>query len=281
MNLGPEPASGLAPATRQLPEIPLVEIRGLVKRFGPVTALGGVDLNVQRGEVVVIIGPSGSGKSTLLRCINALEIPDEGSVTVGGHHIGHELRNGRWLPQPEHRLDAMRRDIGMVFQRFNLFPHMTAVQNVMEGPRSVLRMPKADAEALALQLLGRVGLADKANSYPSKLSGGQQQRVAIARALAMQPKVLLFDEVTSALDPELVDEVLRVMQELAASGSTMIVVTHEMQFARDVADRVVVMDQGQIVEAGPPTVIFVQPRAPRTREFLQKVLKRSDRSDGG
>lgn len=251
---------------------PVVEIRNLSKRFGKVQALQGVDLDVFPGETLVIIGPSGSGKSTLLRCVNHLEAPDEGLVYIGGQSIGRELQGGRWISQSERRLNEIRRNIGMVFQRFNLFPHLTALQNVMEGPLSVLHMTRKQAEVISLELLMRVGLEDKAHVYPSKLSGGQQQRVAIARALAVKPQVLLFDEVTSALDPELVDEVLSVMGGLARSGSTMIVVTHEMQFAKEVADRVVVMDDGRIIEEGPPVVIFGSPRHPRTREFLRKML---------
>lgn len=239
----------------------ILEVRNLSKRFGPLEVLHDINFDVRRGEVVVVIGPSGSGKSTLLRCLNRLEEPSGGSIRINGEEI-----TGRSA-----RLHYLRRDIGMVFQQFNLFPHMTALQNVMEGPRTVLKLPRAECEGRARALLSKVGLQDKADSRPATLSGGQQQRVAIARALAMRPQVMLFDEATSALDPELVGEVLGVMRALAEDGMTMVVVTHEMGFAERVADRVVFMDGGYIVEQGPPKDLFGSPREPRTRRFLQQL----------
>jgi polar amino acid transport system ATP-binding protein len=242
----------------------LIEARGLCKSFGDLQVLRNIDLDVRRGEVVVIIGPSGSGKSTLLRCLNRLEEPSGGSVRIGGVEIYPAKQRGANLSQ-------MRRKVGMVFQHFNLFPHMTALQNVMEGPRTVLRMSQPEAERRARDLLAKVGLADKADSKPANLSGGQQQRVAIARALAMNPDAMLFDEVTSALDPELVGEVLTVMRGLADEGMTMVVVTHEMSFARRVADRVVFLDQGTMVEQGAPARIFQRAEHERTRQFLDQL----------
>jgi polar amino acid transport system ATP-binding protein len=239
----------------------LIEVRGLSKSFGDLLVLRDIDLDVHRGEVVCIIGPSGSGKSTLLRCLNRLEEPTAGTVRIGGQEITQRGIN----------LSQIRRRVGMVFQHFNLFPHMSALENVMEGPRTVLRMSRPEAERRALDLLVKVGLADKAGSKPDSLSGGQQQRVAIARALAMNPDAMLFDEVTSALDPELVGEVLTVMRGLADEGMTMVVVTHEMSFARRVADRVVFLDQGVIVEQGPPDRIFHRARQERTRQFLDQL----------
>ena len=239
----------------------LIEVRGLSKSFGALEVLRDIDLDVHRGEVVVIIGPSGSGKSTLLRCLNRLEDATAGSVRIGGAEITGRASN----------LSQMRRRVGMVFQHFNLFPHMTALDNVMEGPRTVLRMSRSEAEARARDLLDKVGLADKALSKPANLSGGQQQRVAIARALAMNPDAMLFDEVTSALDPELVGEVLTVMRGLAEEGMTMVVVTHEMSFARRVADRVVFLDRGVIVEQGAPDRIFQRAEEERTRQFLDQL----------
>ena len=239
----------------------LIEVRGLRKSFGALEVLCDIDLDVRRGEVVVIIGPSGSGKSTLLRCLNRLEEPTAGTVRIGGVEI-----TGRGSS-----LSQMRRKLGMVFQHFNLFPHMTALDNVMEGPRTVLRMSRPDAEARARDLLQKVGLEDKADSKPANLSGGQQQRVAIARALAMNPDAMLFDEVTSALDPELVGEVLNVMRALAEEGMTMVVVTHEMSFARRMADRVVFLDRGVIVEQGAPDRIFQRAEEERTRQFLDQL----------
>ncbi|MFO7172210.1 MAG: amino acid ABC transporter ATP-binding protein [Bacillota bacterium] len=241
----------------------MIRIEGLHKRFGKLHVLKGIDLHVRPGEVVCIIGPSGSGKSTLLRCINRLEEPTEGRIYIAG----------RPLPPGGRELDQVRAELGMVFQRFHLFPHMTALENVMSGPVIVKGMDRAAARRLALELLAKVGLQDKADAYPAQLSGGQQQRVAIARALAMEPKAMLFDEPTSALDPELVGEVLAVMKDLAREGMTMVVVTHEMGFAREVADRVIFMDGGVIVEEGPPEVIFTSPREERTRAFLSKVLR--------
>ncbi|HEY8478914.1 MAG TPA: amino acid ABC transporter ATP-binding protein [Spirillospora sp.] len=239
-----------------------VEIRGLRKSFGPNEVLRGVDLRVEPGEVVCVIGPSGSGKSTLLRCVNLLEEPSAGTVVVDGVD----------LTGPDIDIDAVRRRIGMVFQSFNLFPHLTALGNVMIAQRKVLRRGRSEAERIARENLGRVGLADKVDAYPAQLSGGQQQRVAIARALAMGPDVMLFDEPTSALDPELVGDVLAVMRGLAEAGMTMLVVTHEMSFAREVADRVVFMDGGIVVEEGPPSRVIENPAHERTRTFLARVL---------
>jgi len=239
----------------------LIEVRNLDKSFGDLQVLRGIDLTIRRGEVVVIIGPSGSGKSTLLRCLNRLEDPTSGSVKIDGVDITSRNVN----------LPRVRRQVGMVFQHFNLFPHMTALENVMEGPRTVLHMSRSDAECLAQGLLLKVGLADKAHGKPANLSGGQQQRVAIARALAMNPDAMLFDEVTSALDPELVGEVLNVMRRLADEGMTMVVVTHEMSFARRVADRVVFLDQGFLIEEGPPDRIFHRAGHERTRQFLDQL----------
>jgi len=240
----------------------VIKITGLEKQFGQLKVLKGIDLHVKPGEVVCVIGPSGSGKSTLLRCINRLEEPTQGEIIVDGHPV----------PAGGPALDQLRTEMGMVFQRFNLFPHMTALQNVAVGPIKVRKMDQAAAGKLALQLLEKVGLAEKANAYPNHLSGGQQQRVAIARALAMQPHVMLFDEPTSALDPELVGEVLEVMKQLAREGMTMVVVTHEMGFAREVGSRVLFMDEGRIIEEGHPAEFFANPREERTRSFLKKVL---------
>jgi ABC-type polar amino acid transport system ATPase subunit len=255
----------------------IVRLSGITKRFGTLEALAGVDLAVARGEVVCIIGPSGSGKSTLLRCINLLEVPDLGRLEIAGERI-FERRPGEAPPAPR-RMDAMsaaaRRRTAMVFQRFNLFPHLTVLDNVTLGPIRVLKRSRSEAEAAALALLERVGLTDKVAAYPNQLSGGQQQRVAIARALALTPDIMLFDEPTSALDPELVQEVLSVIAELKRDGMTMMVVTHEMEFAREVADRVIVMDGGRIIEEGPPARIFYNPVSPRTRQFLSKVLRRA------
>jgi polar amino acid transport system ATP-binding protein len=251
---------------------PMVEALGIHKSFGPVEVLRGIDLTVQRGEVACVIGPSGSGKSTFLRCVNHLETIDAGRMRVEGDLIGYREAGGRLHELRESEVAHQRRDIGMVFQRFNLFPHMTAAENVMEAPRTVRREPKARARERAVALLDRVGLAEKCDSYPAQLSGGQQQRVAIARALAMEPKLMLFDEPTSALDPELVGEVLDVMRGLARDGMTMIVVTHEMGFAREVGDTLVFMDEGRIVEAGNPREVLGNPQEERTRAFLSKVL---------
>ncbi len=234
-----------------------------------------MSLSVQKGEVVCIIGPSGAGKSTLLRCINHLEGIDDGTIHFEGQPVYRYMKDGRTVIDPDKRIEAIRAQIGMVFQSFNLFPHLTALGNVIEAPVYVLREPIAQARERGMAVLRKVGLTDKADSYPHQLSGGQQQRVAIARALAMNPKVMLFDEATSALDPELVGDVLRVMRQLAGEGMTMVVVTHEMDFAREVADRVVFMEQGNIVEEGSPSVVFTAPRSPRTRQFLYSILNRN------
>jgi polar amino acid transport system ATP-binding protein len=252
---------------------PILRIEELHKSFGANQVLRGVDLEVHPGEVIVIIGPSGCGKSTLLRCVNHLEEPTAGCVRFGGEVVGTRTIADRTVPRPERELNAIRGRIGMVFQRFNLFPTMTALGNVIEAPVHVKGLPRIEAEKMGCALLERVGLLDKKDEYPNRLSGGQQQRVAIARALAMQPELMLFDEATSSLDPELVGEVLTVMQGLARDGMTMMVVTHEMQFARDVAHRVVFLDGGVIVEQGPPSEIFARPSHPRTREFLSKVIR--------
>jgi polar amino acid transport system ATP-binding protein len=241
---------------------PAVEIRDLHKSFGRLEVLKGIDFEVGHGEVVCVIGPSGSGKSTLLRCVNLLEEPTRGRVWV----------NGVEVTDPDVEIDAVRRGIGMVFQQFNLFPHLTVLANLTIAQRKVLRRNRAEAERVARENLARVGLTEKADAFPAQLSGGQQQRVAIARSLSMDPKLMLFDEPTSALDPELVGEVLTVMRRLAEDGMTMIVVTHEMAFARDVADRVVFMDDGVVVEQGPPREVLSAPRHERTRAFLSRVL---------
>jgi polar amino acid transport system ATP-binding protein len=242
------------------------------KRFGRLEVLKGVSLDVRKGETVCIIGPSGSGKTTFIRCINHLEKVDGGRITVNGHPIGYRQRNGRLVEDSERAIARQRTQIGMVFQRFNLFPHKTALENVIEAPVHVLGVPKERAVADAEELLARVGLEAKRDVYPGKLSGGQQQRVAIARALAMKPALMLFDEPTSALDPEVTGEVLQVMEELAHDGMTMIVVTHEMGFAREAADRVVMMDDGTIIEEGTPEHFFTAPEHERTKQFLSKIL---------
>ncbi|GAA2846535.1 amino acid ABC transporter ATP-binding protein (PAAT family) [Leucobacter komagatae] len=258
---------------------PVVTVRGLIKKYHDTAVLQGVDLTLDRGEVLSIIGPSGSGKSTLLRCLNQLEEVDGGEIRHGDELLGIETVRGRLMRVREKDVVRQRRAFGMVFQHFNLFPHMTALQNVMEGPTQVRRMPQADARALALEELKRVGLAGHANHYPAELSGGQQQRVAIARALAMRPEIMLFDEPTSALDPELVDEVLDVIRGLAAEGMTMVIVTHEMSLAQEISDSVVVMDRGQVVEAGPPTQIFRAPRSERTRRFVAKLIAAQQKTE--
>jgi polar amino acid transport system ATP-binding protein len=255
--------------TRTPPE---VEIRNLEKSFGTIKVLRGIDLDVGTGEVVVVIGPSGSGKSTLLNCINYLEPFEAGTIRVGGKFVGREIdKDGVVRRQPERELNELRTRIGMVFQSFNLFPHMTVLENLIESPVHVRGETRQVAVERARGLLRQVNLAAKEDAYPSELSGGQQQRVAIARSLAMGPEVMLFDEVTSALDPELVGEVLAVMRDLAKAGMTMIVVTHEMSFARDVADRVVFMDGGCIIEQEIPEVFFTQPNSERARSFLRRL----------
>jgi polar amino acid transport system ATP-binding protein len=243
-----------------------------MKTFGTVRALDDVSLQVAPGEVVCIIGPSGSGKSTFLRCVNQLERLDGGAIWVDGELVGYRQVGDTLYELSDREAARQRLASGMVFQRFNLFGHMTALENVIEGPVTVLKRPRREAIAAAEELLSRVGLADKRDAYPSELSGGQQQRVAIARALAMRPKLMLFDEPTSALDPELVGEVLAVMRDLARSGMTMIVVTHELGFAREVADRVAFMDRGAVVEQGPPNEILVRPAETRTQNFIKAVL---------
>ena len=267
-----ERMTGAAPL---LPREPMIEIEGLHKHFGALHVLRGIDLSVAAGEVVCIIGPSGSGKSTLLRCINHLEMAEQGRIRIDGQlAYRDEVAGGAFRAHSNRAISAVRAQVGMVFQHFNLFPHLTAIGNLMEAPVHVLRKPKAVARQRALELLAQVGLADKAEAYPEELSGGQQQRVAIARALAMDPKAMLFDEVTSALDPELVAEVLTVMRDLAVQGMTMLVVTHEMNFARQVGSRVIFMDNGIIVEEDTPARIFGAPREQRTRDFLRTVLDR-------
>ena len=240
----------------------MIELQNLRKNFGPLKVLRGVNLTVDEGEVVVIIGASGSGKSTLLRCINFLETATSGKIIIEGKQI-HRTNDD---------INSVRREVGMVFQHFNLFPHMNVLENVIEGPTQVKGMPKNDAQELARRLLEKVGLADKIDEYPLRLSGGQKQRVAIARALAMEPRIMLFDEPTSALDPELVGEVVSVMKELAEEGMTMLVVTHEMWFAREAADRVIYMDDGLIVEEGTPEQMFTAPTHERTQMFLKQIL---------
>ena len=269
------PSAALPSPSADGPRGGLVEIRGVHKSFGDLEVLRGIDLTIAPGEVTAILGPSGSGKSTLLRSINHLEPVTSGLISVDGEVIGyrrdgdllHELREPEVLRQ--------RTAIGMVFQSFNLFAHMTALENITEAPRRALDVKRAEAEAHARELLALVGLSEKAGAYPRQLSGGQQQRVAIARALALRPKVLLFDEPTSALDPELVDEVLAVIRSLASAGTTLVIVTHEISFARDVADTVVFMDQGRIVEQGPPAQVIDSPAHERTRSFLQRVRAES------
>ena len=255
---------------------PMIEISGVTKRFGATPVLNGVDLAVGSTEVVCLIGPSGSGKSTLLRCVNFLESYDSGEIRIEGKLIGYrDGAAGARRPMAARELREMRREIGMVFQHFNLWPHMSALDNVAEPLRRVRRLDSAPAAARALETLARVGLADKASAYPASLSGGQQQRVAIARALAMQPRLMLFDEPTSALDPELVGEVLEVMRSLAAEGMTMLIVTHEMGFAAHVADRIAFIDGGRIIEQGAPRHVFHESAEPRVRQFLQTYPDRN------
>ncbi len=252
--------------------VPMLRAEEVHKRFGRLEVLKGVSLEVQPGEVVCMLGPSGSGKSTFLRCVNHLEKIDAGRLWVDGGLVGYRQADDRLYELSEAEVCRKRAEIGMVFQRFNLFAHMTALENVIEAPISVKKTPRTEAAGRGKDLLERVGLTDKLDTYPSQLSGGQQQRVAIARALAMEPKLMLFDEPTSALDPELVGEVVDVMGRLAKDGMTMIVVTHEMGFARETADRVVMMDEGRIIEEGPPDEFFGAPREERTKQFLSKIL---------
>jgi ABC-type polar amino acid transport system ATPase subunit len=253
----------------------MIRLEGINKSFGRLHVLRDVTLEIKKGEVVCLIGPSGAGKSTLLRCINHLEPLDSGTIYIEGTPVYRFTHGGKQVVDPDHRIEALRSEVGMVFQSFNLFPHFTALENVMIAPIHVRREPKDEVRRRGLALMVKVGLADKVDAYPHELSGGQQQRVAIARALAMQPKAMLFDEVTSALDPELIGEVLRVMRQLAAEGMTMLVVTHEMGFAGDVADRVIFMADGVIMEEGTPQQIFSAPRNERTRQFLQSILERN------
>ena len=251
---------------------PMVEARGVRKHFGSTQILKGIDLRVERGSVTSLIGPSGSGKTTFLRCINHLENVDSGRLYVDGELIGYEERNNRLYELKPRQIAQARLKTGMVFQRFNLFPHMTVLENIMEAPLRILKRPRDEVTDEAHTLMARVGLADRGASYPRELSGGQQQRIAIARALAMKPKLMLFDEPTSALDPELVGEVLETMKSLAESGMTMVVVTHELGFAREVGDQIVFMDGGVVVESGSPAVVLGSPQHDRTRGFLSKVL---------
>ncbi|MZQ75285.1 MAG: ATP-binding cassette domain-containing protein [Peptoclostridium sp.] len=240
----------------------MISVRDLHKKFGKLHVLKGIDIEISQGEVVVVIGPSGSGKSTFLRCLNLLETPTEGEIIFEGLSITDKKND----------INKLRQKMGMVFQQFNLFPHMTVLENITLAPLKLKNISKQEADEIAMKLLKRVGLADKASSYPAQLSGGQKQRIAIARALAMSPDVMLFDEPTSALDPEMVGEVLDVMKELAAEGMTMIVVTHEMGFAKEVGDRLIFMDEGKILEEGNPKAVFANPQHPRTKDFLGKVL---------
>ncbi len=260
----------------QVRQRPMLEVAGISKRFGALEVLRGVTLSVAAGEVVVVIGPSGSGKTTLLRCINLLEDYEQGTVAVDGEPIGYRLdrRTGQRVRMSEREIAAAREGVGIVFQSFNLFPHMNVLRNITAAPVRVKGISRPEAEQRARELLAMVGLSDKVAEYPARLSGGQQQRVAIARALAMDPKIMLFDEVTSALDPELVGEVLAAMQELARAGMTMVVVTHEMSFARDIADRIVFMDGGLIVEQGKPDQLLFSPTTDRVRTFLKRYNDR-------
>jgi polar amino acid transport system ATP-binding protein len=264
--------AGSALGTGAVTGEPIVRAEGVVKRFGRLEVLKGVSLEVLARETVCIIGPSGSGKTTFIRCINHLEKIDGGRIEVNGHLIGYREENGKLLEDSENNIARQRSEIGMVFQRFNLFPHMTALENIIEAPLRVRKTPKALAIREGEALLARVGLAEKRDVYPGKLSGGQQQRVAIARALAMKPALMLFDEPTSALDPETIGEVLEAMKELAEVGMTMMVVTHEMGFAREAADRVVMMDDGCVIEEGTPEHFFTSPDQERTQQFLSKIL---------
>jgi polar amino acid transport system ATP-binding protein len=270
------PSDATDPALRSVPDgaAPMVQMEQVVKRFGDHVVLDHLDLHVGRGEKVVIIGPSGSGKTTILRVLMTLERPEEGVIRVDGRPLYHDERDGRLVKAKESHVREVRRDISMVFQHFNLFPHKTVRENVTLGPRKALGLGRDEADARAAELLDRVGLADKLDAHPGSLSGGQKQRVAIARALAMEPKVMLFDEVTSALDPELVGEVLSVLRDIAEhSDTTMLLVTHEMRFAEEIADRVLMFDAGRIVEDRTPHEMFTDPREERTRTFLQAVLR--------
>ncbi|MCC6796080.1 MAG: ectoine/hydroxyectoine ABC transporter ATP-binding protein EhuA [Candidatus Hydrogenedentes bacterium] len=252
---------------------PYIAIRNLTKSFGKLDVLRGIDLDVPQGEKLSIIGPSGSGKSTILRILMTLERPTSGEIAIDGEPLWHMRNNGTLRPANKRHLRAMRAKVGMVFQHFNLFPHMTVLKNVTVAPRHVLRLSREESEFRAIQLLEKVGLSEKLTAHPAQLSGGQKQRVAIARALALYPKIMLFDEVTSALDPELVGEVLNVLRDLAQeTDMTMLLVTHEMRFAREISDRVVFIDQGLIIEQGPPEAIFSEPAEMRTREFLRAIL---------
>jgi polar amino acid transport system ATP-binding protein len=253
----------------------IVAAQKVEKQFGRLQVLKGIDLTVRKGEVVVIVGASGSGKTTFIRCINHLEKIEKGRIEVNGHLIGYRERNGRLVEDSERNIARQRCEIGMVFQRFNLFPHLTALENIIEAPVHVRKIPRQEALRMGRALLARVGLAEKANSYPAQLSGGQQQRVAIARALAMRPALMLFDEPTSALDPEMIGEVLDVMKELAREGMTMIVVSHEMGFAREVANRMLMMHDGRIIENAPPERFFTAPVHERTQAFLSRVIGKS------
>jgi polar amino acid transport system ATP-binding protein len=259
--------------------MPLVNVDGLHKSFKDNHVLRGVDFSVEEGEVLAIIGPSGSGKTTMLRCLNLLERPDQGRIEVDGKVLCESGPDGKIRFVPRHEVRRAREEMGMVFQRFNLFPHMTALQNIIEAPIRVKGVDRASAKARARELLGAVGLGHKEEAYPMQLSGGQQQRVAIARALAMQPKLMLFDEVTSAVDPELAGEILLVMKRLALAGMTMLVVTHEMGFAIEVADRVIFIDHGVIQEQGPAREVLSKPQQPRTQAFLKAVLERAPMAD--
>ena len=251
----------------------MINVSCLNKYFGEHHVLKNINLNVEQGKVFVIIGPSGSGKSTLLRCINYLETYNDGEITIDGKPMGRKIINGASVEIPEKELNRTRQKVGMVFQSFNLFPHKTVLGNITMAPQSLKNMSRTEAETLAMNLLKKVGLEEKAKVLPYNLSGGQKQRVAIARALAMQPQVMLFDEPTSALDPEMVGEVLQVMKDLAKEGMTMVIVTHEMRFAKEVADEVIVLDKGIIIEQDKPEKVFANPTHPRTREFLRKVLE--------
>ena len=273
MNAMTDMPSSLSSASTASPKsAPLIEVRDLRKRFGETEVLRGVDLDIAKSEVVCIIGPSGSGKSTLLRCLAALETYDQGDVRIEGELLGYTERNGRRVRASQSEINRVRRNVGMVFQQFNLWPHMTALGNVMEALQRVRGQSRDEAKRRGMAMLETVGLAHKGDAYPAKLSGGQQQRVAIARALAMEPHIMLFDEPTSALDPELVGEVLQVMKQLARDGMTMMVVTHEMGFASKVAHRVIFMDRGEIVEDADKSDFFGKPRSERAQKFLSKIL---------